>query len=99
MGLVVATAREVLDDAAGVVRDAVVELDLEPAGRLTVGVGVADVVPVLVAVRRAVGTSRGPVPDRGTTRVATMVECVLGSALETPTHMLYPVSSALAALV
>ena len=93
----VAVAREVRDAAAGVVRDAVVDSDLAPAGRLTVGVGVADVAPVFVAVRRAVGTRRGPVPDTGTTRVATMVECVLGAALETPTHMLYPVSSALAA--
>jgi hypothetical protein len=72
--------------------EAVVGLVSVPVGRLTVGVGVVDIVtvaiPLLDVVGNAVGTRRGPVPDWGTTRVATMVECVSGAALAIPTHML-----------
>jgi hypothetical protein len=82
---------------------AVVELEVSPAGRLTVAVGVSVAdrvfVPVPLTVRSVVGTSSGPVPVVGRTRVATMVECVLASALETPTHMLYAVAVASPAAV
>jgi hypothetical protein len=75
----------------GVVAVAVVELVSSPGGRLAVEVGATVGVAadsVLVAVWISVGTSNGPFPDGATTRVATIVECVLGSALDTPTHML-----------
>jgi len=95
----VAVEEEVGDVA--VVGDAVVELVPAPVGRLKTDVGAAVVafvaVPVLVTVRKPDGTRRGPVPDGGRTRVATMVACVFGSALETPMHMLYAVSVAPAA--
>jgi hypothetical protein len=79
-------------EVVGVVDVAAVELGSSPVGRLTVDVGVVVVVPgavpVLVAVWIAVGTRSGPVPDAGRMRVATMVECVFGAALDTPTHIL-----------
>lgn len=59
---------------------------------VTVAVAVPVLLPVPVLVPVAAGTSRAPVPDGGTTRVATMVEWVLDAASETPTHMLYAVA-------
>jgi hypothetical protein len=95
-GLAVAVAAEEAAEEVPV-GDAVVAAGTVPVGRLTVGIGVAVVVPGLMTVRRVDGTRRGPDPEEGRIRVATMVECVLGSALDTPTHMLYPVWVASAA--
>jgi hypothetical protein len=71
--------------------EAVVEPDSSPVGRLTVGVGTAVAVlaaaPVLT-VWVTVGNRSGPVPDEGRMSVAIILVCVLGAALETPTHML-----------
>ena len=82
-----------IEDVGGVsVGTAAVELDVSPVGALVVGAWVVVIAPlvvaVLVPVSIAVGTSRGPVPDWGTTRVATIVECVFDSAFEIPTHIL-----------
>lgn len=71
--------------------EAAVELDLSPVGRFTVNVGVAVAVWAAVpgpVVWVTVGNKSGPVPDEGRISVARMTVCVLGSALETPTHML-----------
>lgn len=82
-----------MEDGGGVAVGATVaELDALLVVALSVGAWVVVtallVVIVLVPVSVAVGTSRGPVPDAGRRRVATMTVCVFDSALETPTHIL-----------
>jgi hypothetical protein len=70
--------------------EAVVEPDSSPAWRLKVDVGVVVAVreDTVLTVWVTVGNRSGPVPDEGRMNVAIILVCVLGAALETPTHML-----------
>lgn len=70
-----------------------VDVNASPVGVLfgvDVGVDVVGAagVSVVVSVGVGVGTGRCSVSDGGRTSVATMVECVLSAASDTPTHML-----------